>query len=53
MPDLVLTDKADTGEVDVLNVSCGSRRNTDLVKVSLSALEADKDTSELISAPLE
>lgn len=52
MPDLVLTGKVDI-EVDVLSVNSGSRRNTGLVKVSLSAPKADKDTSECVSAPLE
>lgn len=53
MPDLVLTEKADIGEVDVLSVSCGPRRNTGLVEVALSVSKVDKDTSERISSPLE
>lgn len=53
MPDLVLTDKVDIGEVDVLSVNREPRRNTGLVKVALPARKADKDTLEDTVAPLE
>lgn len=52
MPDLVLTDKVDIGDiVDVLSGSCEPRRNTCLVKVALPASKAVKDTSEGTAAP--
>lgn len=53
LQDLVLTEKVDKGEVDVLSVTHGPRRNTGLVRISLSARKADKDISECFSAPLE
>lgn len=47
------SNKVDTGEVGVLNVSCEPRRNMDLVKVALPASKAGKDTSEDTPVPLE
>lgn len=53
MSDLVLTDKVDTGELDVLHVSHEPRRNTGLVKLVLPASKAVKGTSEDTAGPLE